>query len=307
MGAESYVGWWRIDPATGNTLGINSNGWGAAQVWDRLVRYQSEITLAALVAEGFIEGYYFCNNHFDYSSRCLEQAVLNALFRTSWWALSGGFDLGPVIRDSRGGIGPPGGRPPAGQGPTGTQPPGGRRPGGVGPTGTQPLGGRPADAAKTQPDLGKTLPQGEPPIDPIDPSKLTYRDIEAARAVWNERIDEAFKAEGEWIRYQRNHPDIPPTPGYRKEPNWDPDVDGALARDADQKAADMARAGDNLHRLEDAWKQKPRPAGGQQSGGGGAQAPPCPQDPCSPAPSPMAKSIGGMMGINDILSPPKKP
>jgi hypothetical protein len=54
-GAADYYGWWRIDPATGDTLGVSANGWGQAMA-ERGVQYN----VLTVMARQFAFDYAFC-------------------------------------------------------------------------------------------------------------------------------------------------------------------------------------------------------------------------------------------------------
>jgi hypothetical protein len=55
-GAGDYYGWWRIDPATGDTLGVAANGWGQAMA-ERGVQYN----VLTVMARQFAFDYAFCH------------------------------------------------------------------------------------------------------------------------------------------------------------------------------------------------------------------------------------------------------
>jgi hypothetical protein len=165
VGADTFAGWWRVDPATGHTLGIGATGWGQAMPeWAVTV-----LTIGTAAATAFLFQYLWCKlttgggddmargcpssspdrrmAALDFfivplqaaDTACLWSA-LEAAFLSVGFGLAGGLEGG-------GFAGEPGGRP--------GQPGGGAgEPGGGG----EP----PPDLGKTAPDLGDTL-EGPPP------------------------------------------------------------------------------------------------------------------------------------------------
>jgi len=67
-GASEQSGWWRVDPATGETLGIASGGYGGAMV-------EYVVTAIFALTFGFI-GYNNCRSHGGSAGCCLGETAL---------------------------------------------------------------------------------------------------------------------------------------------------------------------------------------------------------------------------------------
>ena len=259
VAAESarFAGWWRIDPATGHTLGMGDTGWGQEFVEYLITAIPAMIIGAGL---GFLFEYLLCRifmsgsapvargcdpaiseGHFALAdffvaplhaagSECLSSAIVAAL-------------LGGLM----GGLGGLGG--------------GGSRGGGA-----RGGGGNPPDLGKTAPDLGDTLPQtpfantqpgagggGKPPMPPGGggnpgpgpggggPPEYPP-DVQREIAAWNKwkQSDGPDKAKyfNEWINALReslkaanpDHPyfkdPIPYPEGPWGKPGWSPPGQG---------------------------------------------------------------------------------
>jgi hypothetical protein len=115
LGSESFAGWWRIDPKSGNTLGIDSSGWGGGQ-FESLVEYANElktiaflyhrqILMASVFANGFIAGWYYCNSGLTHFEECLPNAMLGGSLDVG---MAGGFPglstWNRLGKDTRGGV-----------------------------------------------------------------------------------------------------------------------------------------------------------------------------------------------------------
>jgi hypothetical protein len=61
-GASEQIGWWRIDPRTGNTLGVFSNGWGQGTA-ERSLLVRTVIVVGTM-AEAWAFGYLYCHGAF---------------------------------------------------------------------------------------------------------------------------------------------------------------------------------------------------------------------------------------------------
>jgi hypothetical protein len=151
VGAETFSGWWRIDPASGQALGLGSAGWG-----QEMLEYL--ITVGTAFALGFMFEYLLCQmmsagegpiargcDPFDSRQRlavanffvaplhaaggdCASSALLAGALAG---LLGAGLGLGKLVK---------GGGPKGGQ--------------------ADPFAKTQPDLGKTQPDLGKTLPAG---------------------------------------------------------------------------------------------------------------------------------------------------
>jgi len=258
IGSEGYIGWWRIDPATGDALGIAANGWGQSMA-ERGVQYN----VMAEWAKTFAFEYAFCHA----VPQVANQAVIflqpyrdelppwlpplaqaqdpSALYKTHQkscligamiatgvtatlpmllaflrgYAARLARELGPFWRDQRGGIR----IPPKWVGGPGE----GRGRGPVNPFG------------KTEPDLSKTqVNRGAAPPPPAGRSapgrssgpltrEAAQENLAKAATTHQAARAKAADATGEYVRYRVNNP-----AREGADPSkWDPKVDEKLYND----------------------------------------------------------------------------
>jgi len=97
--SSTFVGWWRIDPSTGGTLGMSSNGWGQAMA-------ERGVTLHPLIdmASTFAFDYAFCQAVPQVLNQALPffQAYRDALPWVAWLGpIAPKQDAGKVYQDNR--------------------------------------------------------------------------------------------------------------------------------------------------------------------------------------------------------------
>lgn len=120
VGAGTFSGWWRVNPRTGQALGMGSTGWG-----------QDMVEYLIIVAIDMQLAYAICKISGGKDRQCFEEALIWGIFS----ALLNGLALVALGARAAAGLGA-----------------GGRAAEGLG-------GGARAAAAKTAPDIGETLPQ----------------------------------------------------------------------------------------------------------------------------------------------------
>jgi len=296
VGTDTFAGWWRVDPATGHTLGVGATGWGQAMPeWAMTV-----LTIGTMSATAFLFEYLWCkltggggayvarscepsppDRHpaaLDYFIAPLEAAdtyclwsALEAAFLAVGFGLAGGMGGGGFGGEPGGAPGKPGR--------------GGGEPGGGG----EP----PPDLAKTPPDLGDTL-KGPPPG--------------GAGRSGGGGGNRSSGGGGEET-------------GGSGRSGAGADADDAALDEALRRAWDAQERGDEQG-FTDAIRDMARitspqrylkyiPPPGEPAGAGPPKPPPpvTPPPPPPPPPcvgtgcdtSPMAKSIGGMGGAFDVL------
>jgi hypothetical protein len=163
VGAERFSGWWRVNPATGQALGVDARGWGASMVERALIQafvsggtaflfsyLWCQIRAEGAPAVGRAEpASYFVTPVHAAPNACVVNAVQDAIIA---FLAAAAIGLGAAAAaGARGGGGAPGGggNPgrggPPGGGPPGGGPPGGNPPGGAPPGGAPPGGGPPGN------------------------------------------------------------------------------------------------------------------------------------------------------------------
>jgi hypothetical protein len=222
MAQGEFVGWWRIDPRSGHTLGMGGNGWGQS-----MVEYAA--TVAASFAAGFLFEYLWCAGggaggrppvtadrrwsapstivpsswrrlvivpvHAAGFDECFDLGVISgvlgaalSVFKFTWPLLLRG--LGRVVPTFGGPSGAPGGGEPGPGGGTGEPAAeGGGKPGSGG-------GGTGGGEGETPGQPGK--PQAPPaePAKPSSPPKGSYRGDPVGRRQIEENDSIALRAMG---------------------------------------------------------------------------------------------------------------
>jgi len=276
MKAGPFAGWWRIEPATGNTLGFGDNGWGVATS-----EYSANsgrggaagrlfINASKRFVAGFAGMYGWCLAPLiqhrvgdqglklglqlaaaDSVGECVGDAIFVGALATLPLV---------VLTTNRGARAPMPPEPPSNEnaGPTKTKP--------LPDAKTHPdLSDTQPDLSDTSPDLSKTSPdrsktQYDPNSQPAEPEPKQPRtrpktvaeaaeNLAQARQRMLETREESFRATGEFVRYRASEPN--PAQGYEGDPAFNPEVDKALEAEASQKSNEAVRA------LNE-WKQAQR-------------------------------------------------
>jgi hypothetical protein len=98
-GGNQFVGWWRINPETGDTLGVSANGWGQSVEWARLMEF------ASTAAEAFDFEFVLC----QFSGQVMNTArILNEKVFGGWhpvWTTATAKSKDPieVVKENYGG------------------------------------------------------------------------------------------------------------------------------------------------------------------------------------------------------------
>jgi hypothetical protein len=296
FGSVSFVGWWRIDPVSGHTLGINEHGWGASLKEYALtfgVAFVGEWVFCSLLHE-FVavrrDGKAFGEATATHGlGRCIAAALAAGVLATLWLVV---MTVSPRLffRSWRGGapgIPPPGlpnsprrpASPPVQPGKPPVNPMAESHPGGPGapslPPGSKPPAGNPPGAPPSPPK----------PITPDDFHKA--RNDVATAIAESDRADRRF-----WDYRQKNE--------MYKDSSWNPLEDERLLNEADRAGQKVSEAIGSQRKLQEAYQQQ-RAAG--QGLGGPAYGPPAgvsvpgglPRGPLFGA----NKIVTGSAGVND--------
>jgi hypothetical protein len=312
VGDREFIGWWRVDPATGDALGMGSTGWGQSMPeWAFLV--------LAGAAVSFLFAYLLCRmteDSNDVMAACdpalrgprltaldLFVTPVQAAGTACWKDGLVAFFLGGILAGLGASMGAGANEPGAGPG----------EPGGDPFADTQP------DLGATQPDLGNTMPGGArggtgagagggsggaggtPPAGAGGQSGGSSGgagnnpEWEAAREGAERRYWDALERDDQDGIYEairdmiRTHPDV------------SPDFKSQLAPPGTGRGTWVSKTGGSPKPEENIWRVVPSPGSPRDTV---VSPPPCPQPDCGM--SPLAKSVGGLGGVVDTITQVKK-
>jgi hypothetical protein len=261
LGPTPYVGWWRIDPVNGHTLGIDENGWGATfaeYAMTFALTFSSELVVCSAMHE-FVavarDGASWGTGAWNGLGRCVAAAfaagALATLFlvavtvapRLFFGALRAGSGGGPPLPP-----GPPGPppappvKPPASPVKPSTPP--------TKPPVNPMAQSHPGPGAPPGPNSPKP-PVGNPPSAPPAPSKppITADDFQRARKAVDSAMAESQQADNKFWDYRKKK-------DMYKDPSWNPQEDQRLLDLADQAAQRAQNAIGARRQLERAYQEQ---------------------------------------------------
>lgn len=243
-----FVGWWRVDPRSGDVLGIGPRGWGNAE-------YARQVSWAERASIAFIREYAWCLVGAEMIEP-LRAAVMGEAYGGPLHAAKGSWKVCGVMAAISAGLfatlplflrfsarALPGLR-------------GGPRPKPACPANPVPRGGGRSSMAKTfdpadtipdppnRPDFAETVPSPRPAGPPVQEE---FADAERALEAANKEVDAAIE---DFFKYRQKR-------DFHNDPSWDPQVDELLMNRWEQAAAEWNNAYARLKRLNEeflGWK-----------------------------------------------------